>query len=265
MKKLIAYRLSDHAPKIVPAAAERAWMSATQLRYAYRCLPLTIANSMGWELLCPEAVTAEWNGGAALEDIEVSTRDPSEKKFAVSHFGHGVLTFRISYLFRTEAGIGLWVRGSPNLPKDGIAPLEGIVETDWLNFTFTMNWKFTRPGRVHFEKDEPFCFVTPLNYHGLDEVEPEIHAISEAPELEAAFKSYEIQRKDFIAGLVSGDQAAQRKGWQKWYMRGEQPSGETGNPSHISKLRVAAPRDLTGSPTAASSQAAVSPLDWHED
>lgn len=243
MKKLTAYRLADDAPRIVPAAAERAWMSATQFRFAYRCLPLTIANSMGWEMLCPVPIVAEWNGGVETTDIEVETAGGQESNWlAQSHFGHGVLTFQIHHLFRTEAGIGLWVRGSPNLPKDGISPLEGIVETDWLNFTFTMNWKFTRPGRISFDKDEPFCFLTPLNYHGLDEVEPEIVPIEANAELAAAFDDYEAKRREFIEKLAAGDPEALRMGWQKWYMRGTQPSGEVGNPAHLSKLRVATPK-----------------------
>ena len=36
-------------------------------------------------------------------------------------------------------------------------PLVGLIETDWLPFPFTMNWVFTRPGRVRLEKGEPFC------------------------------------------------------------------------------------------------------------
>lgn len=66
--------------------------------------------------------------------------------------------------------------GVPNLAKDGIAPLEGVVETDWLSFTFTMNWIFTRPGRVRFEADEPFCFITPVNYRAIEAFEPTIEA-----------------------------------------------------------------------------------------
>lgn len=243
MKKLIAYRLNDHAPRMVPAVSERAWMSETQFRFAYRCLPLTIANSMGWEVLCPVPIVAEWNGGVETGDIEIETAGGRESNWiAQSHFGHGVLTFQLHYLFRTEAGIGLWVRGSPNLPKDGISPLEGIVETDWLNFTFTMNWKFTRPGRISFDEDEPFCFLTPLNYHGLDEVVPEIVPIGANAELAAAFGDYEAKRKEFIEKLEAGDPETLRTGWQKWYMRGVQPSGEIGNPIHLSKLRVATPK-----------------------
>ena len=243
MKKLIAYRLNDHAPRMVPAVSERAWMSATQFRFAYRCLPLTIANSMGWEMLCPVPIVAEWNGGVGLGDIEIETVDGRESNWiAQSHFGHGVLTFHIHHLFRTEPGVGLWVRGSPNRPKDGISPLEGIVETDWLNFTFTMNWMFTRPGRISFEKDEPFCFLTPLDYHGLDEVEPEIVPIEADAELAAAFGDYKEKRNEFNKKLEAGDPEVLRTGWQKWYTRGVQPSGEIGNPDHLSKLRVAAPK-----------------------
>ena len=243
MKKLIAYRLNDHAPRMVPAVSERAWMSETQFRFAYRCLPLTIANSMGWEVLCPVPIVAEWNGGVETGDIEIETAGGRESNWiAQSHFGHGVLTFQLHHLFRTESGIGLWVRGSPNLPKDGICPLEGIVETDWLNFTFTMNWKFTRPGRISFDKDEPFCFLTPLDYHGLDEVEPEIVPMDANAELATAFHDYEDKRQEFIEKLEAGDPETLRTGWQKWYMRGVQPSGEVGNSAHLSKLRVAAPK-----------------------
>src|SRR5215510_14131142 len=101
VKKLICYRISANAPAIVPARSERAWMDATRQRFAYRCLPLTIANSMGWEILCPIAITAEWNGGPEIEDLTVNVEDADQAgRYAESHFGHGVLTFQTHYLFR---------------------------------------------------------------------------------------------------------------------------------------------------------------------
>lgn len=244
LAKLICYQINEAAPRIVPGRSERAWMDATRQRFAYRCLPLTIANSMGWELLCPANVSIGWNGGPELEDIRIETDGGfAEGWFAQSHFGHGIVTFQTHYLFRTEPGIALWARGVPNLPKDGIAPLDGIVETDWLNFGFTMNWMLTRPGRVSFAKDEPFCFITLMNYHGLDDVVPEIVPISADPELAAANEDYGRRRGEFNAKLEAGDPETLKIGWQKWYMRGEQPNGAVGNPAHISKLRLAPPRD----------------------
>ena len=243
MNKLIAYRIHPIGQRMVAGRSRRQWMDQTRQRYAYRCLPLTIANAMGWELLLPAKVTAEWNGGSKISDIVVETDDPVWKpeQLAISHFGHGVLTFPINYLFRTEPGVALWARGIPNAPKDGIAPLEGIIETDWLPFSFTMNWQFTRAGRITFEKDEPFCFITPISYRALERVTPEIIPLANAPEVAAEFKAYSEARESFNAKLLENEPAAAAQGWQKWYMRGENPFGDTANPLHISKLSLAQP------------------------
>ena len=222
--------------------AENGWMR-THLRYAYRCLPLTIANAMGWEILLPAKVIAEWNGGTKLSDITIEGDDPvwRAEQLAISHFGHGILTFPVGYLFRTDPGVALWARGVPNSPKDGIAPLDGVIETDWLAFTFTMNWQFTRPGRVTFEKDEPFCFITPVEYRALDDVVPEIMPIAEAPELATQYEAFSGARTRFNKGLAQNDPDATKQGWQKWYLRGEAPFGGEQNPHHVSKLGLAAP------------------------
>ena len=111
---------------------------------------------------------ARWNsrrrGPAARcrRALSISTKDDRARvdRLAVSHFGHGVLTLIPGYLFRTSPGWALWVRGSPNTAKRNLVRLEGLVETDWLDFPFTMNWRFTRPGTVQFERGEPFCFMT---------------------------------------------------------------------------------------------------------
>jgi hypothetical protein len=37
---------------------------------------------------------------------------------AISHFGSGILTWNVPYLFRTPPGYNLLVRGPANWPKD---------------------------------------------------------------------------------------------------------------------------------------------------
>jgi Family of unknown function (DUF6065) len=243
LHRLECYRLYAEAPEIVPGRSSRDWMEATPERYAYRCLPLSIANAMGWELLSPCEVEAEWNGGPELADLTVAIKDPKKARrdFAASHFGSGILTFHVGYLFRTEPGVGLWARGVPNLAKDGIAALEGIIETDWLPFSFTMNWKFTRPGRITFAAHEPFCFITPLPYRALETVAPEILPIEANPAVQAAHKAWADARTAFNAGLKAEDPAIVKQGWQKWYMRGEDADHGKGNAAHLSKLSLAAP------------------------
>jgi hypothetical protein len=133
--KLTAYVTDGHTIDIRPAPAERAWMDDTENRHAYRCLPLTIANSHGWEILSPAGFSAIWNGGNGLDAVTV-TPDVGAEPAALSHFGHGVLTFTVPCLFQTEPGFDLLVTGPINRPKDSIAPLTGLIETDWSPYTF---------------------------------------------------------------------------------------------------------------------------------
>ena len=71
-------------PEIVPGRPTRAWMDNFLARHPYRCLPLTMANTSGWELLCPVSFTAEWNGGLMQEDIKLTPDRPHP------HFHHYV-------------------------------------------------------------------------------------------------------------------------------------------------------------------------------
>lgn len=243
MTSLICHQVRDYAPEMRPGRAERDWMDATDERFAYRCLPLSVANAMGWELILPARVTARWTGGDELEDLEIEVDDPAwrEDRLALSHFGHGVLTFNTSYLFKTEPGIGIWARGAPNWIKHGIQPLDGIIETDWLDFTFTMNWRFTAPGEVSFDVGEPFCFITPFAYRSLDDYRPEIRRLSDNEGLEAKFEDWARRRLGFNERLAREDETAVRQKWQKWYFRGETPTGDRPNPQHLSRVRLNAP------------------------
>ena len=236
--KLIAYRTSDTAPEILPAPATRDWMDRLPEAFAYRCLPLNIANAHGWEIRCLRAFTARWDGGGDREAITIRGED-SEGELPTSHFGFGVLTFAVPYLFRSPPGINLFVTGPPNQPKHGIAALSGVVETDWSPFTFTMNWKFTAPNiDVSWKKDEPFLFFFPLERGMIETVEPEIRALESDPALTEQYRSWHKARLQFNRELDEAGTPAHKQRWQKHYYRGVKFDGAEGPADHKAKLRV---------------------------
>ena len=198
MTKLTCYLTGAEKPKLRPAPAKRPWMDATPAAFAYRCLPLTIANAYGWELLCPAAFSLLWRGQGRhdLEAVEIRpAEDEDGAGLPLSHFGSGIVTFQIQGLFETDPGVNLFVGGPVNAPKDGIAPLSGIVETDWSPFTFTMNWQITRPGvRIHFEKGEPFAQIFPIEPRLVEEMTPAFRALEDNPELAARHGAWAASR-----------------------------------------------------------------------
>src|SRR5262249_52956673 len=146
--KLTCYALRPDPPTLPPPPPPRARMGPSPANHAYRCLPLNIANSHGWEILSPCAFELTWSGGTPARALTARALDgyPGIAQFIMSHFSYGIVTFLLGYLFRTEPGWDLFATGSLNNPKDGIAPLTGVIETDWLPYPFTMNWQMTRPG-----------------------------------------------------------------------------------------------------------------------
>lgn len=245
---LDAYLLHDSGPALVPAHARRMWMDEFDDRHPYRCLPLTMANSSGWELLCPFAIDVEWNGGKTATDLQINSPDKQApvSHFAQSHFRRGILTFHTGYLFRTPPNWAVWCMGTPNWPKDGIYPLSGLVETDWLPFPFTMNWQMTRPGKVQFDKDEPFCFITLSEHRCLESITPKIKRLVSNPTLHADYQSWSESRSDFIQRLARQDTTAISEGWQRHYMRGTRADGKITAHAHDTRRRLAKPQDLTG-------------------
>lgn len=228
-------------PRIRAASPRREWMDETPERFAYRCLPLNIANAHGWEILSPCGFEAEWNGGSAPADVVVRP-DPGTPahRAPVALFGQGTFTFHVEGILRTPPGFNLWVGGSPNHAKDGIAPLGGIIETDWSPYSFTMNWRFTRPNHiVRFEENEPFCFFFPVERHLAESVRPRVVAIDEEPELKRQFEEWSRSRDAFHVEMAANPPDNPSAKWQKFYYRGMLSDGRPGIDDHQSKLRLA--------------------------
>jgi hypothetical protein len=236
---LIAFSLHANQPADVypePAPISRSWMDAAHQRHPYRCLPLVIANQCGWILRNPTGFEAYWYGGALKEDIELRFDSPENR--VVSHFGSGVITFTIPFLFRTPPGMNLWVKGPANWIKDGVQPLEGVVETDWLSSTFTMNWKMTRVCEwVRFDAGEPFCMLVPVPRGLIESFVPRVEPIAAHAEEQAQYVKWEQSRAGFLTGLHAREPEAIARGWQKDYFQGKTPDGKDFE-SHQTRLNV---------------------------
>lgn len=233
-----AYRVSDEPFDILPATGSRSWMDSTPDRYAYRCLPMDIANQSGWFITTGVEVRATWSGGEEQEALEVTVDAQKGHSIAGSHFGSGILTWHIPFLFRTAPGYNLLVRGPSNWPIDGVYALEGVVEADWAVSTFTMNWKFTRPHhQATFCKGFPVAMLVPQLRYELERFDPIACSIEGNRELAEAYHAWSNSRDKFNKELQDPGSTAVQLQWQKHYFRGMAPSGLEA-PQHQVKLNV---------------------------
>lgn len=142
-----------------PSPGRRHWMD--EQPHAYKCLPLVIANQWGWQILCPTDIVVTWTGDSNLAGLHIDVA-PQFLPAVKSQFGSGIVTFSPPWLFRTPSGWDLYLKGPSNRWKPNCVPLEGVIETWWLNYTFTINWKIVEPGTVFFAQGESLGQLMPV-------------------------------------------------------------------------------------------------------
>lgn len=215
---------------------KREWMNNTPDSFAYRCMPLNIANENAWAVYNPSDFSVSWNGDERTEAVKVRMRGDEPYPYISSHFGSGTVTLSLDFVIKTPPGVSTYIRGIPNEHIEGLAPLDAIVETDWLPFTFTYNWQFKKPCTVSFAKDEPlFCFW-PVDRSYAPSFEIEFDDMRNHREFKRQFKEYEHAR---TLNLIS----KRNNGWQQFYTDAKDPSGKDyGIDDHKKKIVLQKPK-----------------------
>ncbi len=211
-----------------PAPPTRQWMDDFPHGFAYRCIPLLSGNQLGWVLRCPVGFSATFKTDDHQTGIQLMfDANPEHWKHRIlGHFGRGVLTFSLPWLFRTPPGYGLLVRGMNNFVKPGAQALDAFIETDWAFSTFTMNWRLLyRDRTVRFEQGDPVCQVLPY-----PKDLPEQFTLQQAPlasnaELQADYQKWSQSRREFIDRK---DRSPTE--WQKQYLHGTEKQGQEQSP-----------------------------------
>ncbi|HSZ58670.1 MAG TPA: DUF6065 family protein [Tepidisphaeraceae bacterium] len=220
---------------------QREWMDNTPVKFAYRCLPLTIANQTGWWIYNPVGFTATWNGQPLPGNVHfLFDSDPGTWGTWINdQFGRGIITWNVPFLFRTRPiGTRLLVSGPANYFKHGVQAMTAIVESDWIYMSFTMNWKITSSRlSIRFDQGEPLLQVMPISgnlFTDLEEANVTYMKLEKDPEMFLAYKSW----NDARLKLISDKRSAIAKGdlWQKDYFVGRDILGRPTVSGHKTKL-----------------------------
>jgi hypothetical protein len=144
----------------------------------YRCLPLSIGNMQGFVFSLPYSIDILWNGGNNPEDLKINYYEDFEKYrgynfiYVTSEFGHGIFTIHFPITLKTPPGINLMTIAPPNFPTPGLSPMTGVVESDNLRFSFTLNIKVDLPNTViQIGPDTPLVGMIPIPRYFCDSFE----------------------------------------------------------------------------------------------
>ena len=251
--KIFAYVIPgvnrDVSKMIRSCSISRDWMDDTPARYAYRCIPLTAANSMGWELLNPVDVDITWSGKEKGDHLAIRPAQPDPFS-PVPHFGSGTVTWYLPFLFRTPPEYALLISGPANHDKQFITPLDAYVRTDWVPFPFTMNWRITEADKtIRFKAGEPICRITPYPIALLNDMQMELHSMEEDPEFMQLVQQWDRNRQVNYQKQKQAEQQWAQEGhkpelkelWNSQYAKGK--GSEISTSKHQNVFKCNAPED----------------------
>jgi hypothetical protein len=153
---------------------KREWFSA----HFYKCLPLSIGNMQGFVFSLPYGFDVLWKGGASPEDLHISYHKDAEQYENLnfihpsSEFGHGILTIHYPINLKTPPNTNLMTISAPNFPLPGMSPMTGVVESDNLRFSFTLNLKIDIPNTpIRVLPNYPLVGIIPIPRYFCDSFE----------------------------------------------------------------------------------------------
>jgi len=189
MTKVTLTKTHQNPPSIVQSRLKRDWMDNTYKKHAYQCLPMTTANVHGWEIILPQDVVVQWDGGNT--NVKILSGE-TYKDRTLAHGGIvGMVSFSIGWIFGTEEGYGTWISGSPNYMLDGASPLSAIIPSSWWPDESQMNWAIDKVGEpVTFPEGMPFVFFNIFQSDLLESVEFKVDNLWDKPELMNARAAY---------------------------------------------------------------------------
>lgn len=186
---LKVWRLHPSACRVEPA--EKTLKGTANASAVKWCLPYSTANALGWWLFPAADIDICWKGGREFEHRVISPFTPVDaelvrsltrpsdnadpEKWCPGHSGRtkytfggvedGVVQVWTGLIFRTPPGWCLHLRSPLNVEKQPYRIMEGILETDWMQYDIWTNILFEKKDEwVSFRRDQwpPLAQIIPV-------------------------------------------------------------------------------------------------------
>lgn len=211
---------------ITSAPLKREWLNKPEQKYGYQCQPMVAANQMGWHILSSSEIIINWNGGQSTKDVFIQEVNSDINYNSVaSHFSVGIVTFSFPFVIKTPPGWGIWVGPPSNEWINNMEGLQGIVETNWLPFTFTMNWKILEENKtIVIPKHFPIAKMVPFPLNLNEKINLVHKDLVDYPDFNKKYKDYSNSRSQFNKHLKEIPNNPDSSTVQGFYKRGTDAS-----------------------------------------
>jgi len=124
-------------------------------QHARFCMPLLMANGLGYDILSPATFEIEWDGDEN-KNAQVNILDRSSHGIVDNHSAHGSFTVQTQFIPKTEEGYFIYIKGIPNIRRS-FSVMEGMIEAWWNPANFGLVCLCNYAGKFIIKKGEPLA------------------------------------------------------------------------------------------------------------
>ena len=149
----------DRSLAPIPAIREKDWWDDNDRTkdHAKHCLPLIMANSIGYYILSPGTFIVRWNGDIH-QNAEIKKIDGSSHYNVDNHAAYGSFTIQAGFIPRTEnVNDFVCVKGVANERGLPYSCLEAFIEAWWSAGNFGLVYMLNQPGEFMINKGQPIA------------------------------------------------------------------------------------------------------------
>jgi hypothetical protein len=172
--KITVYKNNQTRSKIEQTKVKRDWMDDTLDAHAYKCFPVSLANTVGWSISFLDDIEFIWDGiSDTTPDHVTILSGPVGVPTTVR--GNATISFYSGFYFDTPENVSMLQIVPPNFFVDGATPFTTVISTSVLKEAIPIAWRITRPNTIiKIPAGMPVATFIPISLKEYQNVELEI-------------------------------------------------------------------------------------------
>lgn len=172
--KITAYKNNSTRSKIEQTKVKRDWMDETIDGHAYKCFPVSLANTIGWSISFLDDIEFIWDGISDTTPDHVKIlKDPGN--VCTTQRANATVSFYSGFFFESDENTSMLQIVPPNFFVDGATPFTTIISTSVLKEAIPIAWKITRPNTViKIPAGMPVATFIPMSLKTYQDIDLEI-------------------------------------------------------------------------------------------
>lgn len=202
-------------------------MDDTWQQHAYRCFPVQLGNTIGYELSLPVDLTFKWNGiyNEGQNNVELIRG----RKYAYTARGHATVSIKTGIIFQTPENISMLQIPAPNFFNPDYQAFTTIMSTSWYWQELPSAIRvLTQDKEITIKAGEPYATLVPISLGQMEDTQLKL----------VDLEYWEIDQEKQKARNEAFEEIRKQNKWTDWYRNGVDHTGKVVGKHEVKNLKL---------------------------